>query len=98
MGFSKREFEKLQQEHPLGEEHRAYTPLDGTRTVRKVSEIEKKILTNYTITINMIFTLDNKAWHESELLEKMQDDQFYYRVHGSKQSLILFNKTFSQRP
>ena len=24
MGFSKREFEKLQQEYPLGEEHRAY--------------------------------------------------------------------------
>ena len=24
MGFSKREFEKLQQECPLGEEHRAY--------------------------------------------------------------------------
>jgi len=23
MGFSKREFEKLQQEYPLGEEHRA---------------------------------------------------------------------------
>lgn len=24
MGFSKREFEKLQEEYPLGEEHRAY--------------------------------------------------------------------------
>lgn len=24
MGYSKREFEKLAEEHPLGEEHRAY--------------------------------------------------------------------------
>lgn len=30
----------------------------------------------------MIFTLDDKAWHESELLEKMQNDEFYFGYMG----------------
>ena len=30
----------------------------------------------------MIFTLDNKAWRESDLLEKMQDDSFYFGYMG----------------
>jgi len=44
----------------------------------------------------MIFTLDGKAWRESELLEKMKDDSFYFGYMGenslSSSSIKLLSK------
>lgn len=46
----------------------------------------------------MIFTLDDKAWHEEELLEKMKDDSFYFGYMGQNSLSSSSIKTLAKNP
>jgi len=53
---------------------------------------------NFTITINMIFTLDGKAWREEEILKEMENDDFYFGYMGQNSLSSSAIKTLAKKP